>query len=107
MVEGQNSPPESPRRNRPPQVSESARRLSPRLSKASVSAIPEIIKDGENGFIIEPENPELLADKIREIVLMPEEKLYEIRCRAQSDVQDISSVDKTMQTYVDVLKKSF
>ena len=73
----------------------------------SVSAIPEIIKDGENGFIIEPENPELLADKIREIVLMPEEKLYEIRCRAQSDVQDISSVDKTMQTYVDVLEKSF
>lgn len=73
----------------------------------SVSAIPEIIKDGENGFIIEPENPELLADKIREIVLLPDEKLYEIRCRAQSDVQDISSVDKTMQAYVDVLEKSF
>ncbi|WP_405290531.1 glycosyltransferase family 4 protein [Methanobrevibacter sp.] len=73
----------------------------------SVSAIPEIIKDGENGFIIEPENPELLAEKIREIASMPDEKLYEIRCRAQSDVQDISSVDKTMKTYVDVLEKSF
>ncbi len=73
----------------------------------SVSAIPEIIVDGENGFIIEPENPELLAEKIREVVSLDSQRLYEIRCKAQSDVENISSVERTMQTYIDVLEKSF
>lgn len=73
----------------------------------SISAIPEIIKDGENGFIIEPENPELLAEKIKEIISMPSEELYEIRCKAQEDVKDISSVDKTMECYLDNLKNHF
>lgn len=73
----------------------------------SVSAIPEIIKDGENGFMVEPENPELLAEKIKQIAEMSSDELYEIRCRAQSDVEDISSVEKTMQSYVDVYEKIF
>lgn len=73
----------------------------------SVSAIPEIIEDGENGFIIEPENPELLAEKIREIVSLDSQRLYEIRCRAQRDVESFSSVEQTMQTYIGVLENHF
>ena len=73
----------------------------------SVSAIPEIIKDNVNGFIVEPENPEILAEKIKEIVSISPEKLYEIRCKAQEDVGNLSSVEKTMNTYIDVFNKSF
>ncbi len=73
----------------------------------SVSAIPEIVRDGENGFIVEPENPQLLADKIKEVVGLSSDELYEIECRAQEDVKNITSVEKTMQTYVDVLKNNF
>jgi len=29
-----------------------------------VGGIPEIIKDGENGFLVEPKNPEQIAERI-------------------------------------------
>lgn len=70
----------------------------------SVSAIPEIITDGVNGFVVEPENPEALADKIKEVVGMSPEELYKIRCNAQEDVKQLASVEKTMNAYMDVIK---
>jgi glycosyltransferase involved in cell wall biosynthesis len=70
-----------------------------------VSAIPEIIRDYENGFIIEPENPELLADKITEISKLSDKELFEIRKKAQKDVKEISSVEKTMNMYLDTMKE--
>ena len=70
-----------------------------------VSAIPEIVEDGVNGFITEPNNPQLLAEKIKEVSDMSNEGLFEIRKKAQEDVKDISSVDKTMQKYIDILKE--
>jgi len=33
----------------------------------SVGAVPEIIEDGKNGFLVEPRKPELLAQKIEEL----------------------------------------
>lgn len=71
----------------------------------AVSAIPEIVEDGVNGFICEPENPEKFAEKIREISEIPNDEMYKIRLQAQNDVKNISSVDKTMNTYIDVISK--
>ena len=34
----------------------------------NVGAVPEIIEDGKNGFVIEPRKPELLAQKIKELI---------------------------------------
>ena len=68
-----------------------------------VSAIPEIIKDHENGFIIEPENPQLLADKIIEISQLSDDEMFEIRKKAQEDVKNISSVEKTMNRYMETI----
>jgi glycosyltransferase involved in cell wall biosynthesis len=67
----------------------------------NVSAIPEFVHDGENGFITIPDNPSLLADKIKEISSLSSEKLFEIRKNAQKDVQNISSIDKTLNNLLD------
>ena len=64
----------------------------------TVSAIPEVIEDGKNGFIVEPENPEELALKIREIANLSNEERFEIAKQAQIDVQKLSSVENTMNT---------
>lgn len=64
----------------------------------NVSAIPEVIIDGKNGFIVEPNNPYELARKIREINSKSPEEIVKIRKNAQFDVQNISSIKKTMTT---------
>lgn len=33
-----------------------------------VGGIPEIITNGQNGFLVEPKNPQMLADKIKELI---------------------------------------
>lgn len=76
----------------------------PTLS-TTVSAIPEIIKDGYNGFLTEPNQPELLAEKIKEISKLSSAELYKIRKQAQEDVKNISSVDKTMEKYIETVSK--
>ena len=69
-----------------------------------VSAIPEIIEDGVNGFITESNNPEKLAEKILEISKVTSDDLYNIRKQAQNDVKNISSVEKTMKKYIETIK---
>lgn len=70
-----------------------------------ISAIPEIIKEGKNGFIIEPDNVKLLSEKIKYIASLPPEKLFEIEKQAQKDVKNTSSVEKTMEKYINTIKK--
>ena len=67
-----------------------------------VSSIPEIIDDGINGFIVEANNKELFANKINEIMVMDKNELLKIRKNAQIHVQNISSVDLTMETVTNV-----
>lgn len=73
----------------------------------SVSAIPEIINDGVNGFITDPNDPKMFADKIIEISNLSADELLKIRKKAQEDVSVISSVNKTMETYMDIIKKKY
>ncbi len=70
----------------------------------NVSSIPEIIDDGVNGFIVEANNKEVFKDKINEIMSLPPEDLLKIRQKAQKDVQEMSSVDKTMNTVTNTWK---
>ena len=71
----------------------------------SVSAIPEVITDYENGFMVNPDNPEELSAKIKEIMSLSPEQLFEIRNKAQVCVQEISSIEKTMMNVLDVWSK--
>lgn len=66
----------------------------------SVSAIPEIIKDNVNGFLIKPNDSKSLAEKIIDITNVSSDDLFKIRKSAQEDVKDISSVEKTMENYL-------
>lgn len=68
-----------------------------------VSAIPEIIENGVNGFLTESKKPELLAEKIKEIATYSNDELFKIRKQAQEDVKNISSVDKTMEKYIETI----
>ena len=70
-----------------------------------VSSIPEIIDDGINGFIVEANNKELFANKINEIMAMDDDELLEIRKNAQIHVQNVSSVDLTMETVTNIWRK--
>lgn len=66
----------------------------------NVSAIPEIIMDGKNGFIVRPNDSSMLSNKIKEIMSLSPEKLFEIRKNAQIDVQNYSNTKKTMKTII-------
>ncbi len=71
-----------------------------------VSAIPEIIDDCENGFIVSAGDCKALAMKIMEISSMDFDELYQICIKAQSDVKNISSVEKTMNTYIQTVSQN-
>ena len=69
-----------------------------------VSSIPEVIDDGINGFIVEAYNKEAFANRINEIMALDEDELLKIRKKAQEDVENISSVDKTMEILTNTWK---
>ena len=73
----------------------------------AVSAIPELIKDNENGFIVESNDSIMLSNKIKEISSLSSEKLFEIRRNAQMDVQNFSSTEKTMETIINTWVDDF
>ena len=70
----------------------------------NVSVIPEVIKDGKNGFIVPSNNPNELALKIKEVMGYDDEELFKIRQQAQIDVQNTSSVEKTMNILIGIWK---
>lgn len=70
----------------------------------NISSIPEVINDGINGFIVESNNKEAFKNKINEIMAMDEDELLKIRKKAQEDVENISSVDKTMEILTNTWK---
>lgn len=66
--------------------------------------IPEFIKNNQSGFIIEPDNPQALASKIKEVSNLSTNKLFSIVKNAQYSVQNITSVEKTMNTLLRLWK---
>ena len=40
----------------------------------NVGGLPEVVQDGETGYIVDPKNPEQIADKLYELVLDPNKR---------------------------------
>ncbi len=68
----------------------------------NVSAIPEFVSDVYSGFIVDPDNPEALSDKIQQVRSMDKDDLFTITRHAQNQVQKLSSVEDTTKTILDI-----
>jgi N-acetyl-alpha-D-glucosaminyl L-malate synthase BshA len=72
-----------------------------------VGGVPEIVKDGENGFLVEPKNAEQIAEKIL-YLLSNDEDIKCISTKNKEKVKDYSwdlIVDKLVKVYFLCLKK--
>lgn len=67
---------------------------------ASSGAIPEIITDGQDGFLVEKGNAQQLADTLEKIMALPEQEKKQIRANARNRAKDFS-----IQRFVDQLDK--
>ncbi len=70
----------------------------------NVSSIPEFILNDYYGFIVNPDEPQALADTILKVKNLKKDDLYQILKRAQNQVKEISSVDETIKTMLDIWK---
>ena len=52
-----------------------------------ISGIPELIQDCKNGFLVQPDNPLLLAQKIISILKTDETKLRELLTEARKTIE--------------------
>jgi len=72
----------------------------------NVGGIPEIVQDGENGFLVEPENPEGIAQKV--LTLLENDDLR--RRISQNNLEKAknysweAAVDKLEKVYLEVVK---
>lgn len=67
----------------------------------NVGGLPEIVKDGENGFIVEPKNPEALAEKI--ILLLNNRDL----CENISNINKENAKNYSWNEITDKLEKTY
>lgn len=70
----------------------------------------EIIEDGKSGFLLPPKNPQLWADKIREVLSMPNVRRREISLNAKVRIQNVFSLDKILDdtiSYYDYAIREF
>lgn len=70
----------------------------------------EIIDEGKNGFLIVPRNSRSLANKMRQILAMSEEKKANISLNAKQRIKDVFSLDVIMKqqiTYYEEVIKDY
>lgn len=64
---------------------------------SNVGGLPDIIKNNENGILIEPKNPQMLADKIK--LLLSDQDLYQ-RIKSSTHIDQNSFADFIKQTII-------
>jgi len=72
------------------------------IISAKVGGIPEMIVDGQNGFLIEPKNPQQLAEKIAYLLKNPEisQNLQEQTIAAIKELSLAKMLEKTKEIYL-------
>lgn len=67
-----------------------------------IPGIPEIIRDGTTGLLVEPESPAALADAIIRVLGWPAEQQAAVRTAAARFVRDEFSEERMISGYIDV-----
>ncbi len=67
-----------------------------------VSAIPELVRDGETGLLVEPRDPKQLADAVRRVLIEPE-RARERAERARLDVEERFDLRRNSSTLAEAL----
>lgn len=72
----------------------------------TVSAVPELITDGEDGILVEPHNPEMLAERTKELL---DDRTYrkEIGKRGQETVERHFSLDVVTNELLDSFERAW
>jgi hypothetical protein len=70
----------------------------------NVSSIPEFILNDYYGYVVNPDEPASLADTIMKVKNLEKNELYTVLKRAQNRVKEISSIDETTKTMLDIWK---
>lgn len=69
----------------------------------AVDGTPEIIRDGVDGYLVEPRNPMQLAEKMNELIENPEMR-KELELQAKERYQTEFSFDNLTQRYIEFYK---
>ncbi len=68
----------------------------------NVSVIPDFILNDYSGFVVNPDDSTALAEQIKRVQNMDKNELFSVLKHAQNQVQQISSVEETIQTMLDI-----
>ncbi|MBU0517775.1 glycosyltransferase [bacterium] len=70
----------------------------------AVGALPEVVKDGETGILIEPNNPQALADAVCRLLEDPD-YAKQMGQNAQSHITAAESMERVAEVQTDVYRK--
>lgn len=70
----------------------------------SVGAIPDVIKDGETGFLLKNNSPECIAESVLSILSMPDGKLEQISSSARKFVEQEFTYENVVERWGKILE---
>jgi glycosyltransferase involved in cell wall biosynthesis len=68
---------------------------------SNVGGIPEAVKDGETGLLVDPTNHQLLADRIEELLDDPV-RAHALATRGKQHIREVMDLDRSVQSVIDV-----
>ncbi len=71
---------------------------------SNVRGVPEIIKDGHNGFLIEPEKPEQIANKLMELIKKPD-LIKKFKKNSRKIIEKEFDVKENIKKLIKIFKK--
>jgi len=68
-------------------------------------SIPEVVVDGETGFICSKDDPESMIHAIKKIEKMPEEQYQKMRLACRRRVEENFTIEKMVDNYEKIYRK--